>query len=478
LTGRSVRAVAPSREDPLVAGLSAAAGGPAGARIKAGRHGWWTAVRVLVVLSMVVLALGVVQKQHCRSDGWTTPDQFYHACYSDLPIVYESSGLAQGVTPYLDAVGGEYLAQPVLTGMAMWGVAKVTPDGPDTGRWYFDLSTLLVAGLLVVLVWLTAAGAGRRRPWDAALLAGCPLLALSGLVSLDLLGVTLAAAGLLLWGRSKPVAAGLLLGLAVTARTYPVLLVLVLGLLALRAGRVREWSTMAVAALATVLAVVTPWAVLNLDGVWSVYRGWVAGAAGYGSLWLVPQTLLADGGPRWTGIGPVTLSSSAVTTLAVLGMGAAIIVGGLLALATPRRPRVAQLAFVMLAIVVITGKAWPVQVSLWLLPLAALARPRWRDHLVWVTGEAMYFFAVWLNIAAETNSDRGLPGSWYAFFISVRVAGLLWLIRCVVADIRRPERDVVRRSSDGPAGWADPDLDDPLGGPLAGADDALVVQVR
>jgi uncharacterized membrane protein len=478
LTGQPVRAVPPSRDDPLVAGLSAVVGGPAGARIKAGRHGWWTAARVLVVLSMVVLALGVVQKQHCRAQGWNTPDQFYHACYSDLPIVYESSGLAQGVTPYLDAAGGQYLAQPVLTGMALWGIASVTPDGPDRGRWFFDLATLLVAGLLVVLVWLTASGAGRRRPWDAALLAGCPLLALSGLVSLDLLGVTLAAAGLLLWGRSKPVAAGLLLGLAVTARTYPVLLVLALGLLALRAGRVREWATMAAAALVTVLAVLTPWAVLNLDGIGAVYRGWVAGAAGYGSLWLVPQTLLADGGPSWTGVGPVTLSSSAVTTLAVLGTGVAIIVGGLLALATARRPRVAQLAFVVLAIVVITGKAWPVQVSLWLLPLAALARPRWRDHLVWVTGEVMYFFAVWLNIAAETNADRGLPGGWYAFFILVRVAGLLWLVRCVVADIRRPERDVVRRSSDGPAGWADPDLDDPLGGPLAGADDALVVQVR
>ena len=42
---------------------------------------------------MVVLALGVVQKQHCRAQGWTTPDQFFHACYSDLPLVYEASGL-------------------------------------------------------------------------------------------------------------------------------------------------------------------------------------------------------------------------------------------------------------------------------------------------------------------------------------------------------------------------------------------------
>ncbi len=461
--------------------LSAWAGGPAGQRIRAGRHGWWTALRVLIVLAMTVLALGVVQKQHCRDQGWTTPDQFYHACYSDLPIVYQSSGLADGAVPYVDAPGGEYLAQPVLTGTTMWALARVTPAGPDRGRWFFDLSTLLVAGLVVALVWLTVAGAGRRRPWDAALVAGCPLLALSGLVSLDLLGVTLATAGLVLWGRSRPVTAGLLLGLGVTARTYPVLLVLALGLLAVRAGRVREWVRLALAAVATVLAVLAPWAVLNLDGVRAVYRGWVAGVAGYGSLWLIPQSLLGDGTPDWmgwTGIGPGGLSSSVVTTLAVLGTGTAVLVGGLLALAAPRRPRVAQLAFVVLAIVVITGKAWPVQASLWLLPLAALARPRWRDHLIWVAGEAMYFFAVWLNIAAESNADRGLPDGWYALFLVVRVAGLLWLVRCVVADVREPDRDVVRSAGYGPSAWSDPDLDDPLGGPLAGAQDALVVQFR
>jgi uncharacterized membrane protein len=473
--------VAPSREDPVVTALSGIVGGPGGRRVRAGRHGWWTAARVLVVLALAMLALGVLQKQHCRAQGWSSPDQFFHACYSDLPLVYGSSGLADGLVPYVNAHDGSYLAQPVLTGLAMWAVGQVTPDGPARDLWYFDLSTVLIAFLVAALVALTVAGAGRRRPWDGALVAASPLLALSALVSLDLLGVTLASAGLLLWARSRPVAAGLLLGLAVTARTYPVLLVVTLGLLALRAGRVREWLTMAIAALVTVLAVLAPWAVLNLDGVRSVYRGWVSGVAGYGSPWLLPQLLLGDDGPGWLrhlGPGPVTLSASVVTTLAALGIGVALLVGVLLALATPRRPRVAQVAFVMLAFVVLTGKAWPVQASLWLLPLAALARPRWRDHLVWVAAEAMYFVAVWLNIGAETNADRGLPGAWYGFFLLVRMAGLLWLVRCVVADARRPGRDGVRDDARTDARIDDAEGDDPLGGPLAGAEDDLVIQFR
>nr|WP_284288974.1 glycosyltransferase 87 family protein [Angustibacter aerolatus] len=463
--------VAPSREDPFVERLSAAVGGPAGDHRAPGRSGWWTAVRVLIAVAMVALALGVVEKQHCRAQGWTTPDQFFHACYSDLPIVYQSAGLADGVTPYVDAADGGYLAQPVLTGLAMWAVAQVVPDGtqPQQARWYFDLSTLLIAVLLAVLVWCVLRSAGRRRPWDAAIVAASPLVALSALVSLDLLGVTLAAAGLLAWARRRPLLAGVLLGLATTARTYPAVLLVVLGLLALRAGQVRVWARTLAAAAVTVAAVLLPWLVLNRDGVTSVYHGWADSPAGYGSLWLLPQTLLADPRPRWVqslGLGPTSLSAGAATTLAVLGLALALVAGLLLALAGTRRPRVAQVAFVVLAIVVVTGKAWPVQGSLWLLPLAALAHPRWRDQVVWLATEVVYFVAVWLYVAAASDSDRALPPAWYAAVSLLRVLGLAWLVWCVVRDVLRPELDVVR--ADG--------TDDPLGGPLEDAGDALLVR--
>lgn len=458
--------VAPTREDPVAATASAVVGGPAGRRVAGGRHGWWTAVRVLVVLAMAVLALGVVQKQHCRAQGWTTPDQFFHACYSDLPIVYQSSGLSSGRPPY--TAGGAQLAQPVVTGTALWGIADLVPGGSvfERTRWYFDISTLVVAVCLVALVALTVAGAGRRRPWDAALVALSPLVALSALVSLDLLGVALATAGLVAWGRRRPVTAGVLLGLAVAARTYPVLLVVVLGLLALRAGRLRAWAVTAVAAAATTGVVLAPFLARDAAAVLSPYRDWFRTPAGYGSLWLLPQTALTQPRPAWVtslGLGPTTLSSGAVTTLTVLGSVLAVALAAVLALTSARRPRVAQLAFVVLAVVLLTGRSWPVQASLWLLPLAALARPRWRDHLVWVGAEALYFVAVWLYVGAATNADRALPATWYSVLVLVRAAGLLWLVRCVVQDVRRPLRDVVR--ADG--------TDDPLGGPLDGADDAL-----
>jgi uncharacterized membrane protein len=463
--------VAPTTDDPLARTFSAVLGGPAGSRRAAVNRGWWTAARVLVVLAMGAVALGVVQKEHCRAEGWSTPDQFVHACYSDLPAMYQTAGLQQGLMPYLQPAGGTHLDQPVLTGTVMWAVAKVVPGGALAARthWYVDLSTVLIALLVVALVLITAASAGRRRPWDAALVAASPLVVLSALVSLDLLGVVLAGAGLLAWGRRRPLLAGVLLGLGVTARTYPAVLLAVLALLALRTGRWGEWLRTVVAAVVTVLVVLTPWAVANVDGLRPAYRSWRDSSAGYGSLWLLPQTLFAEPRPRWVralGLHALTFSPGVVTTLAVTGLLAALAAGLVLTLAAPRRPRVAQVAFVVLALVVLTGKSWPVQASLWLLPLAALARPRWREHLVWAGAEATYFVAVWLFIAAASTPDRGLPGPWYGTLLLVRAAALTWVVVVVVRDMWRPEQDPVRASGD----------DDPLAGPLAGADDALVLR--
>ena len=139
--------VAPTREDPVARSFAAVLGGPAGWRRAAVQRGWWTAARVLVGLAVVAVALGVVQKEHCRVEGWSSPDQFFHACYSDLPAMYQTAGLHEGLMPYLQPAGGTHLGQPVLTGTVMWAVAKVVPGGDlaQQTRWYMDLSTILVA---------------------------------------------------------------------------------------------------------------------------------------------------------------------------------------------------------------------------------------------------------------------------------------------------------------------------------------------
>ncbi len=481
--------VAPTHIDPVAAAASEIIGGPLGRYAAPVRHTarllWQPAAAVLIALSSLTVAFGVLQKAHCFGKGWNTPDQFWHACYSDLPLVYQAAGLGHAM-PYLP--GAQPLDQPLITGVVMWLVALAVPDGSALmqQQWYFALWAVLVTVIVMVLVAVTAASVP-RAPWRAAHIALSPVLVLAGLVSVDLLGVLLTSLALWAWGRGRVPLAGVILGLAISARSYPLVLLVAIGLLAVRSGRVGAWGRLAGTALATWLAVSLPWLVVNADALVSVYRSWWRAGASYGSAWIVPA-LLGHG-----------LSVGVVTALAIAGWLVALAVGAVFALSLDRRPTVAEISLVMLVIVLVTGKAVPVQAGLWLLPLIALVGLQWRDHLIWAGFEATYFVAVWLYIAGLSKPDRGLPARGYAVLLGFRVAAMLFVLVQVwrVARSRGPADNEVEAADSsepvdaGPvdAGPLDVELVDvepldaeqvdevdPLAGPMAGAPDAVLVR--
>jgi hypothetical protein len=75
-------------------------------------------------------------------------------------------------------------------------------------------------------------------------------------------------------------------------------------------------------------------------------------------------------------------------------------------LRAPRRPRLPQLALLVVAAFLLTNKVYSPQYVLWLIPLAALARPRWRDLLIWQAGEAIHFVGIWMLIAGYPPATR------------------------------------------------------------------------
>src|SRR3954469_5470762 len=160
--------VAPSREDPVVTGMSQAVGGPIGPRASLGRNGWWTPVRILIALVIATCCLGWAQKLPCRNPGnWQHEFQYTHLCYSDVTALYYSEDLVNGKHPYL----GHEVEYPVVIGGLMQAgasLAHLFPTGERAQR-FFDMTALLLTVAAIVLVLATSATAGRRRPWDAAL---------------------------------------------------------------------------------------------------------------------------------------------------------------------------------------------------------------------------------------------------------------------------------------------------------------------
>jgi len=116
-----------------------------------------------------------------------------------------------------------------------------------------------------------------------------------------------------------------------------------------------------------------------------------------------------------------------------------------LGLRAPQVPRVSQLMLLVLLGFLLVNKVYSPQYVLWLLPVAALARPRWRDLLIWQAGEVFYFAMVWFHLGGFTASSRaGGPDAAYSVAILLRVAAELWLAAVVVRDVLRPGLDPVR----------------------------------
>lgn len=447
----------PSRQDPVARSASQVIGGPLGRFADPLARGWQTLAAYLAGLVAIPMAVSVWLRGYCLETGWRSPDQFFHMCFSDLPATYSGQGLQQGLTALL--AGGPDTpapAHPPLTAMLLTLTGGLVPGGPVDGqlRFFFGLWAVLATILAGLLTWWTA-GSTPQTPMRAAHVAFSPVLALTVLIAPDIAGVALTGAGLYLWSRCRPTAAGVVLGLAVSARTYPLLAVAAILLVAVRAGRLRAALSTAGIAVATAVGVFLLVAVRNPGAASAAYLGWLDAGPGFGSPWVVPQ--LAG-----TEIPPPVLS-----VLVIAGWLAAVLVGGYLALSGTRRPGVAEVTLVMVAIVLVTGKSFPVQSSLWLVPLVALVGLRWRDHLIWAATEALHFGGVWLYIAGQSVAERGLPVGWYAVTLTARVIGVAWLAwqAAKVGRERLPS-------------YVDPEEADPLAGPLAGAPDAVVVQVR
>jgi uncharacterized membrane protein len=434
-------------------------------------------VPVLVVTTAVVSVLGYLQKVPCTRAGFDFVPTVRNGCYTDIYPLYFGRGLADGKIPYLDKIS-EPVEYPVLTGGFMHVMAVLSrwfggPDVTSRGMLFFRLTCIALVLCAALTVLATAYIAGRRSLRSGLMVAASPALLLAIYINWDMLAVALSALALAAWARRHETAAGVLLGLAVAAKFYPLLFLGPLFLLCLRAGRMREFGRFAAGA-------VISWLVVNVPIMLAAWDSW-------SRFYTFNQQRPVDWGSIFFLTGRKGMSSvNDVPTLNLMGeVGFAVlsIAIALLILLAPRRPRLPQVLFLVLAAFLLTNKVWSPQYILWLLPLIVLARPKLPAYLVWQAGEICYFFGIWWYLLAGSlhTSGAGLSPALSAilaghapaegigdnvYFITLlaRFLTVLLMAALVVVDVLVPRIDVVR--ADG--------ADDPAGGVLNQAEDRFV----
>jgi uncharacterized membrane protein len=286
------------------------------------------------------------------------------------------------------------------------------------------------------------------------------VLILTATINWDLLAAALAALALVFWSRNRTLGAGIWLGLAIAAKFYPLVFLGAFLVLTIRTGKWPAFGRLIGGAAGAWLAVNIPFAVANTEGWFHFYSFSSERGIDFGSLWYALPQLGFPGVPDDRANIAIMISLIALCgVVAVIGLSA------------PRRPRLAQLLFLVLAAFVLTNKVYSPQYVIWLLPLAVLARPKWRDLIIWQIGQVVYFMAIWWHlIDYVTEEARFLNVEAYSGAVLIHAGATVYLCIMVIRDIYRPEHDPVRND-----GFSE-DLDDPGGGPFDRAPDVWTLR--
>ena len=364
-------------------------------------------VRSLVVLAILASLLSFAKFSHCENTGWATPDQYVHACYSDIPALFGARGLDTHQWPYASADNSvEY---PVLTGVVMY----LTSFAANTPASYFNINIFFLVLLFLATVLLVR----RIRPEFAYLVPVAPAMIASLFINWDLWAIATMLLAIYWFDRKQYLHSGLLLGVSISTKFLPIFLLIPILFIFWRENKIREAIKYIAITFATWLLINAPFALTTPTGWWRFYKLNLERGPDWGSIWLALQQL----GVNFTNLNwlSILLLLIAFTTIAVL------------LFELQYTPTLASVSFFVLASVMLASKVYSPQYVLWLTPLAAIALTHKKDlHALWVwqATEIIYHVAIWQHIAQVTDAKFGLGPTPYAILTLVRIGGTIYLM--------------------------------------------------
>ena len=364
-------------------------------------------LRVLIVLAIFASLLSFTKFSHCENSGWATPDQYIHACYSDLPALYGSRGLDKNAWPYSsDENSVEY---PVITAMVMYATSFVA-NSPVS---YFNVNIFFLILLFLATVLLVR----KIRPEFAYLVAIAPAMIASLYINWDLWAIATMMLAIYWFDRKQYLHSSLVLALSISTKFLPVFLLIPIAFILWRDAKVKEVIKYVAVVVLTWIAINAPFALTTPTGWWRFYKLNLERGADWGSIWLALEQL---------GISLTNLNYLSVLLLLIALTTVAILLFEL-----KYTPTLASVAFIVLAAVMLASKVYSPQYVLWLTPLAVIALTNKKDlHAFWVwqATEVMYHVAIWQHIATVTGAKFGLASVPFAILTLVRIGGTIYLM--------------------------------------------------
>jgi hypothetical protein len=363
--------------------------------------------RALVALAILAALLSVAKFSHCANTGWATPDQYVHACYSDLPALFEARGLSSNEWPF--ASDDNSVEYPVVTAMVMY-VTSFAANSPVS---YFNINIFF----LILLFIATVIVVRKIRPEFAYLVPVAPAMIASLFINWDLWAIATMMLAIYWFDRKQYLASAVLLGISISTKFLPIFLLIPIVFIFWRDAKIKDAIKYLAITFGIWLAINLPFALTTPTGWWRFYKLNLDRGPDWGSFWLALQQL----GINLTNLNylSILLLLIALTTIAIL------------LFELRYTPSLASVAFFVIASVMLASKVYSPQYVLWLTPLAVIALTNTKDlHAFWLwqTTEIIYHIAIWQHLAQVTDAKFGLGPTPFAILTLLRIAGTIYLM--------------------------------------------------
>jgi uncharacterized membrane protein len=374
-----------------------------------------TKARAIIALAVLASLISFVKFNHCENTGWATPDQYIHACYSDIPALYGERGLSKDDWAY--ANGADSVEYPVVTGVIMWTLAKITPGGEDALKNYFNINILFLALLFVFIALMVY----KMRPEFSYLFPLAPAVVASLYINWDLWAIISMLGAIYWFDRENLDLSAIALGVAISTKFMPAFLLIPIALIFLRRNQLR-------AALKYFAITTLTFVVINLPVYLTTPEGWLR-------FYELNISRGSDWGSLWYAMSSLGVNMPNTNYLSILLLLAGLSAIALYVLELRYVPSLAALSFIVMATVMCVSKVYSPQYILWLTPLAVIALIDKRDlHVFWIWqgAELIYHIAIWQHLASVTGATFGLPLFGYAIITVARIAATIYLIAALV----------------------------------------------
>ena len=370
---------------------------------------------VLVLLSAGLISF--LKFNHCRVNDWASPDNYTHACYTDIPALFSERGLNTNTFPYLSSTNS--IEYPPVIGLGNWLISFITPS-ENSFRTFFDINALII----LVLFFISAIIVRKIAPTYQYLFPLAPAVIASLFINWDMWAVVSTLLAIYYFDKKKYEASGIWLGISIATKFFPIVLLLPIAIIFYRSSHIQLFYRYLFTTAIFWGAINIPIALTHFDGWWRFFKLNLERGADFGSIWYA-LSLLDIKIPYLDLIYPL-LSI-------VLFIGLAIYL-----LKLPSTPNLAAIALFALVIFTTVGKVYSPQYILWLTPLAVIALQNSKQLITfwfWQATEITYHLAIWQYLALFSDAQFGLPAGGYALATIIRVIGMCTFAYILMGDL-------------------------------------------